>query len=148
MGESVVGERAARRAMSEIVPSLVMGPVLCWDWGLYFLAGLQHNYSSVHSKLGDFNFNLLFCLQDSTTAIIFETLKALLDVPPTSRFETVQIFLKSNFKIWIYFSIFPQLENDWDDIQNLRHFNSFEFGFIWKNKPQMLDLWWNLRLSI
>ena len=51
MGESVVGERAARRAMSEIVLSLVMGPGLCAVRGLCFLAGLvDQNYRSVNSK--------------------------------------------------------------------------------------------------
>lgn len=47
-------------------------------------------------------FDLRFCLQGSTKVTIFKTLSALLDITSMSRFETDRIFLKCNFKIWVW----------------------------------------------
>ena len=52
MGESVVGERAARRAMSEIVGTVISdgSGVYVQSEDLCFLAVLDHSYRSVNSK--------------------------------------------------------------------------------------------------
>ena len=53
------------------------------------------------------NFNLQFCLEGSTTIMMFESFFAFGHDICKSIFETDQIFPKRNYKIWISFSIFP-----------------------------------------
>ena len=53
--------------------------------------------------------------------MLIETIFSLLYDVLISRFETEQLFLKSNFRIQILFSIFPHLENKCDDKQIIRH---------------------------
>ena len=53
------------------------------------------------------NFNLQFCLQGSTTVMMFERVFAFVHDIWKSIFETDQIFLKRNYEIQIAFSIFP-----------------------------------------
>ena len=51
--------------------------------------------------------HLRFCLQSSTTVMIFERFFAILHYIFYSKFETDQIFLNRNYEIQILFSIFP-----------------------------------------